>query len=668
MTTTIKITELTNIGANLNGTTLVPVVNMAGTPTTQRSNVDNLANYILNTGAGANLGAIGNITITGGNAGEVLSTDGNGVLSWESSGLTYSNANVAAYLPTYTGNITGDYITLTHDVEANVVYANYLYGDASNVTNLPVGTVAFLNTDGNASNVLHGDGTWGADTTTYSNSNVASYLPTYTGNVGANWVTANYIAGNATPLFDIAGANVTGTVGNANLSQNINVATVNDNFSYHIILSAGAGDKTLHVDADDNLQYNPADGTLTAVRVDATYFVGDLSYAHGLPVANVVGLGNISTINIDGNSANILYGNGVFDSIPNPFDQDLNTTDNVQFANVTSTEAIKFSNAGNIVGALGYAPTFVSIESYGSNAVQITANDFHTWSFGNTGVLSKSDANGLILAANYSTQIVTDYGDNNRTWLFDGTSGELVLPGGNVLIDPTDDNFEVRGAQAVNFEANTVVNIYTDTSNNAYQWQFGDDGILTVPSIAGENLFIQGAEIGSTNSGIGITANNNIVLTTDALGTPKFWTFDSNGDLTTTGNISAGNISATNAVVKSSGSWTVTPGAGTYSFTVDANESYIMWVRGNIPSGLITWNATVSVSNTNVPVLGNQYGWYYTTGNQLELTSLPSQIIGTGGSIITTDPSPTNSNVFTFGITNNSGSSQTVEYGWTKIS
>ena len=41
---------------------------------------------------------------------------------------TYSNANVANYLPTYTGNISGDYIILTHDVTANVVDANYLYG------------------------------------------------------------------------------------------------------------------------------------------------------------------------------------------------------------------------------------------------------------------------------------------------------------------------------------------------------------------------------------------------------------------------------------------------------------------------------------------------------------------------------------------------------------
>lgn len=278
MTTTIKITELTNIGANLNGNTLVPVVNMNGTPVTQRSNVENLANYVLNTGTGANLGAVGNITITGGNAGEVLTTDGNGVLSWESSSATYSNSNVANYLPTYTGNITGDYIELTHDVNANVVYGNYLYGDGSNITNLPVG--------------------------------------------------------------------------------------------------------------------------------------------------------NISSINIDGNSSNVLYGNGVFDSVGSPFNQDLNTTDSVTFANITTTEAIRFRNSGNTVGAMGYAPTFLSIESYGSNSVQVTTNDLLTWTFDNVGNLTLPGS--LIATTASPAPVINGFSISNAISLSGGnltTTGTITSTG-----------------------------------------------------------------------------------------------------------------------------------------------------------------------------------------------------------------------------------------------
>lgn len=116
------------------------------------------------------------------------------------------------------------------------------------------------------------------------------------------------------------------------------------------------------------------------------------------------------------------------------------------------------------------------------------------------------------------------------------------------------------------------------------------------------------------------------------------------------------------------GSWTLTTGANTVSFTVTAGQSYVMWVNGNIPNGIINWNATVTLSNSNVPVIGVQYGWYYAAGNALVLTSIPSQIIGTAGTISNSSPAVSNTNTFTFGITNNSGTSQAVYYGYTKVS
>jgi len=124
----------------------------------------------------------------------------------------------------------------------------------------------------------------------------------------------------------------------------------------------------------------------------------------------------------------------------------------------------------------------------------------------------------------------------------------------------------------------------------------------------------------------------------------------------------------TNVVSPVSGSWTLSAGTNTVSFTVTAGESYVMWVNGNIPNGIVNWNATVTLSNTNVPAIGVQYGWYYLAGNALVLTSIPSQIVGTAGDIITTSPPASNSNTFTFGITNNSGTSQIIYYGYIKVS
>lgn len=51
MTTSIKITELTSIGTAIDQTTLVPVVNMTGTPETQKATVQLIGNVILD-GAG----------------------------------------------------------------------------------------------------------------------------------------------------------------------------------------------------------------------------------------------------------------------------------------------------------------------------------------------------------------------------------------------------------------------------------------------------------------------------------------------------------------------------------------------------------------------------------------------------------------------------------------
>jgi hypothetical protein len=130
------------------------------------------------------------------------------------------------------------------------------------------------------------------------------------------------------------------------------------------------------------------------------------------------------------------------------------------------------------------------------------------------------------------------------------------------------------------------------------------------------------------------------------------------------------NTVQTTAYVTASGNWTVTAGTNTYSFTVPSDGTYTMWVKGNIANGIIIWNATVSVSNTNVPAIGYQYAWNYTGGGSpISLTAIPDQIRGTAGTI-STDATygGTTSNRFDFGISNSSGASQTIYYGYAKIS
>ena len=114
----IKITALPNIGNNIAPTTLIPVVNMSGVPTTQKANLQTTGNLIL-AGAGtanfvpaglANLAysvvnaAQPNITstgtlnvntlkVSGGVNGQYLQTDGTGNLTWVS-GSSSGNGEV----------------------------------------------------------------------------------------------------------------------------------------------------------------------------------------------------------------------------------------------------------------------------------------------------------------------------------------------------------------------------------------------------------------------------------------------------------------------------------------------------------------------------------------------------------------------------------------------
>ena len=163
----------------------------------------------------------------------------------------YSNANVAAFLPTYTGNlvsltgpvtttanITGGNLRTTGTIlasgnitaanldtsrvnaanitasgsisaVANITTSGYFIGDGSQLTNLPAGN--------------------------YSNANVAAFLPTYTGSIpsltGLLRTTSNIIGGNISTAGQISAVgNITG--GNIDGSRvNANVVTVNSTIS-----------------------------------------------------------------------------------------------------------------------------------------------------------------------------------------------------------------------------------------------------------------------------------------------------------------------------------------------------------------------------------------------------------------------------------------------------
>ena len=200
--TTIKISQLPSTN-EVTVNTLLPIVSTTGSYVTDKLTVGTLSNYILTeagnilpsafasdyaysviNAAQPNITSVGTLTelslnsvtalnIPGGVNGYVLQTDGLGNLDWTAMtgsgngnpggsnrqiqfndsglfsgviGFTYDkdndilsvgNINLAA-------NLAGDYAVFTHDVTANVVTANYLYGDGSNITNVTVGATSII--------------------------------------------------------------------------------------------------------------------------------------------------------------------------------------------------------------------------------------------------------------------------------------------------------------------------------------------------------------------------------------------------------------------------------------------------------------------------------------------------------------------------------------------
>jgi hypothetical protein len=253
-------------------------------------------------------------------------------------------------------------------------------------------------------------------------------------------------------------------------------------------------------------------------------------------------------------------------------------------------------------------------------------------------------SNGL---AAYGNVIVNS---GASSWQFNNT-GNLTLPGNTF---------------AVNYANGTAVSLggnYGNANVATFLAAYGSNTISTTGNITAGNLI---GNINITGNVQGTSAN--VTLVAGVYST----VFDNTGNLTLPGNtfaVNYANNTPVDVVTRFESLWTVPTGTSTQSFTVTGNNSYQMWVEGNIPNGIIVWNATVTVTNTNVPAIGQQFAWNYEGGgNILMLTSIPAQIIGTAGAIANAQPAVANTNVFSFGINNTSGGNVTVRYGWIQIS
>lgn len=324
----IKFSQLPNLG-NISPSTIVPVVDSLTNYTVTAANLQAYVNNtsgnvsggnINTTGAvvasgnvsGANVVASGNITggnvsVTGNVAGTYIL--GNGSLL---TGLpaTYGNANVAAYLPTFTGNLAGGNATITSNISTGGIKTDNFY---------------------------YANGTPISFAGTYGDANVATFLPTYTGNLYPGNITssgniqASYFVGNGALLtgvvssvpnaYGVVSANGTSLVANSsnatftlaagtNIGITGNAATGTATIAVtgtvaNATYATSAGTATTATSATTAVSATTATsattaGTVTSASQPAITSVGTLT---GLTVSGNITGGNVSATNISGNGA-----------------------------------------------------------------------------------------------------------------------------------------------------------------------------------------------------------------------------------------------------------------------------------------------------------------------------------------------------------------------------
>ena len=308
----------------------------------------------------ANLGAVGNVTITGGTVGQVLSTNGNGILSWS----------------TVTSGITG--IAIQEEGTNVVASANTINFIGNGVTASNVGNVATVSINGiSGISILQ----------------------------NANLVVITDTLGFTGPLVSVA--NVPGNIAEATIGLTIkdegNVVTGNAIFGGLNFIGAG-----VTASADGNIANITIPGASITVQDEGSNVVASATIinfvGNGVTSNNV---GGVATVTIEGSGevANANYANfaGTAYSVSGS-----NVSGEVANANYATFAGTAYSVDGaNVSGEVAnanyatFAGTAFSVD--GANVSGEVANANYATFAGTAFSVSGSNVSGEVANANYAT-------------------------------------------------------------------------------------------------------------------------------------------------------------------------------------------------------------------------------------------------------------------------
>lgn len=602
------------------------------------------ANIVLQGGYGV---TVSTTDPTGGNEKDwTFGTDGNLTLPSNTSSINYANgnpygggsygnANVATFLADFGNNaisMTGNVYSGNFAVTANLDGAlnSVVEITANGVQQTPTSPGVMMHITGQTgvpTRILYD----GANSYVSWSSRVYAGTPTAPVGVGANTVLSRY------------GANpYTSTGWNSNSSVRMDMwateAQTATNRGSKIVFTVTPNGSNVSTD----MATVSGTGVSIAGNVTANYFVTTATVINGniSTAGNIVGNGSL-TVSNDISTAGNIYSSNIISATGNIYTfSSISANGNVRAGNFTTNGTI--STAGNV-----FASGVSVVGNIAANNMTLSSN------------LDGNLNSVMNILADGAFQPVSAPGTMLHITGQTGVQTRFIADGANNYVTYTNRIYGGTPSAPTAVAANTLVVRYGANPYLGTGWTGNSSARIDMWATEAQTAANRGSSIV-----IAVTSNGNSVIGNVATFTGTGLSVAGN----ITGNYFIGNGSQlTGVATQVTGSWTLSAGTNTVSLSVPLNGTYSIWVNGNIPNGIVTYTATVVVTNTNVPVVGSSYGWYYAAGNALVLTAMPAQVVGTSNTISTTTVATTTANVFTFGITNNSGNSAVVNWGYTRL-
>jgi hypothetical protein len=572
------------------------------------------------------------------------------------------------------GNITG----------VNYVVASFFSGDGSLLTNLPgggtvtqvqgAGTVSGLSLTGNVTTTgnLTLGGTLSLASVTgnisttgnisggyilgngsqltgiaasYGNTQVAAFLPTYTGAMtamtGAVTTTANisgaYLIGNGSALSSITGANVVGTVSSATTATTAGTVTT----------AAQANITSVGTLTSLSVSGNVSGGNVSAVgNIAASYFIGNGSQLTGITaggtgtVTSVQGAGVVSGLSLTGNvttAGNLTLGGTLsLASVTGNISTTGNITGGYLIGNGSQISSITGANVTGTVANAAYATaagtaTSATTANTVTNAAQANITSVGTLtSLSVTGnatvsgnvvasVVQATNSAGLALknsAGTTQASLGAGGGDNfaiNVSTNLNGVNAQIDISPtgtGHVHIKPTGTGAVEIAPTNPGTINNMVIGNATPLAANFTT--VGTTGNVTAAgNVSGSYILGNGSQLTGIVSSYG---NANVVANLAALGS---------NPVSTTGNITGGNV----IVDPATGQFKIGVATiGNFNNRLLFSDAELAGVLNFATTGQIAASGNISTP-ANISAVGNITGAYI-LGNGSQLTGLTATAPG----------------------------------------